>query len=620
MPTYRETIGAPDPVTEYGKGVTVALVDTGVADVPDLEGRARPSTASARATASATAPSSPGIIAGNGTFTGVAPAATLLDVQVADEKGNTSLCKVLQGLEIASDERRRRRQPQPVHRQPPSPRVRSAVPRPRATVGQGVTVVVAAGNDGPDDGHRRIPGQRPRSSSLWVRWMRAPPQDRDDDSVAEFSSRGNQVYDGQARPGRTRRLAGLDCRPGQLARQRNPESHVGDGYMRGIGNLDVRCRGVAARWPRVLSANPDSPPNGVKALLTATAYSTAPETTAAGAGALDLGDALDVAEGCRTAIRGTQQSPDADAGEWGPNEDDAEAWADVRRRLGGRRLRGRQGGMGGLSWQTQQWAHAHGRSPSSPAASVRMRRSSRPARGQHAPGPRRSGWRAPGRPLLVRPLLDLRRVAGALLGRPLLERTVLGRTVLARRTSGWRGLDRSVLERHDPGQARSVGVHDRWAARVVGSRGLGATVLGRPFLGHGLVGRKVMESDQLICLTDCGTARSGPDPQPGRAVSTYTQQSPPVHREVAGVCALGAASALAALVLSMTRWSECGNLDPRPTRLWELRPWLVAFTTVGRWPTSGFATAGRIEELTFFEVVLAAAILLLSPTGPPSRP
>ena len=35
LPTYRETIGAPSGL-DVGKGVTVALVDTGVADVPDL--------------------------------------------------------------------------------------------------------------------------------------------------------------------------------------------------------------------------------------------------------------------------------------------------------------------------------------------------------------------------------------------------------------------------------------------------------------------------------------------------------------------------------------------------------------------------------------------------------
>ena len=39
-------------------------------------------------------------------FQGVAPAATLLDVKVADKSGSTSLCKVLQGLEIAIATRR----------------------------------------------------------------------------------------------------------------------------------------------------------------------------------------------------------------------------------------------------------------------------------------------------------------------------------------------------------------------------------------------------------------------------------------------------------------------------------------------------------------------------------
>ena len=97
-------------------------------------------------------------------------------------------------------------------------------------------------------------------------------------------------------------------------------------------------------------------------------------------------------------------------------------------------------------------------------------------------------------------------------------------------------------------------------------------------------------------------------------MSTYTQQSPPVHRVVAGVCALGVASTLAALVLSMTRWSAYGNLKPDLLDPWQIAALAVAFTTVGQMAYVRVRHGGTDEELNFFEVALAAAILLLSPT------
>ena len=98
-PTYRETIGVPEG-SPLGAGVTVALIDTGVAaqadgladnvehlNVSDGE----PGDGLGHGTFLA------GLIAGRGKYQGVAPGARILDVQVADEKGATSLWKVLEG-------------------------------------------------------------------------------------------------------------------------------------------------------------------------------------------------------------------------------------------------------------------------------------------------------------------------------------------------------------------------------------------------------------------------------------------------------------------------------------------------------------------------------------------
>ena len=69
-------------------------------------------------------------------FNGVAPGATMLDVQVADEEGTTSLSKVLAGLDEVGTARCGRREHQPVHGQPSAPVVRSTCPRPGAPLVQ----------------------------------------------------------------------------------------------------------------------------------------------------------------------------------------------------------------------------------------------------------------------------------------------------------------------------------------------------------------------------------------------------------------------------------------------------------------------------------------------------
>ncbi len=92
-PTFRQTVGATGGV-DVGATVKVALLDTGVADVPDLghvrhlaiPGLDEATDGLGHGTFLA------GIIGGRGEgFLGVAPGATLVDVKVADEHGNTSL-------------------------------------------------------------------------------------------------------------------------------------------------------------------------------------------------------------------------------------------------------------------------------------------------------------------------------------------------------------------------------------------------------------------------------------------------------------------------------------------------------------------------------------------------
>ena len=321
--------------------------------------------------------------------------------------------------------------------------------------------------------------------------------------------------------------------------------------------------------------------------------------TGAGSGALDLGAALgapDAAE-CRSTAgppRSTPASGDPTRttprrGLTSPTPGSQETSRPRRRH--GRRSVGRP----------SSGHHAHGCSQCSLARWVRIEAEFN-ARSWAARvlGIRCVAGAFLGGQVLGRTLLGVRRVAGPFLGGPVLGagRLAPGPLAPGRQTNGWHApgpLGRGALA---PGHARSLGSTPVLGSTLVGRRGLGSAFLGSTFVGHGLVGYEFMEYDQLICLTDCGAASSGPAPQPGRAVSTYTQQSPPVRRVVAGVCALGVASTLAALVLSMTRWSEYGNLTTDLLDPWRLRPWLWPSPPLGRWRTSGFAMVGRMRNST----------------------
>jgi serine protease AprX len=323
-PTYRDTIGLA-PGEDYGKDVTVALIDTGVSgeavgldqvkhvnvsDGPDGDGLGHGTFLA-------------GLIGGRGTFPGVAPQATILDVQVADSKGNTSLWKVLEGLDVAG---KSGAQVVNLSLSTDSPLPPSFDPLSRtleALWEQGVTVVVAAGNDGPGWGTVGSPGNTPTVITVGALDEKATPE-TNDDSVAEFSSRGS-VYDAM-KPDLVAPGVSLvsTAAPGSIAVKRNKGSLVGGGYMRGSGT-SMSAAVVSGAVAALLSQNDSGlSPDAVKAHLQATAHSPKrlKKTDGAGAGALDLGEALDSPVD-REAIQG---EPTLISNPYGPDEADAKAW------------------------------------------------------------------------------------------------------------------------------------------------------------------------------------------------------------------------------------------------------------------------------------------------------
>lgn len=156
-----------------GDGICVAVLDTGIARHPDLQGRTvgfkdftgssvKPHDDSGHGTHVA------GILAGNGTasnglYAGMAPGADLLIGKVLDREGNGNVDHVLNGVEwILSEQTRRgiRIVNISVGTQPDlgAPQKRMFLDAVEDMWDSGLVVVVSAGNYGPGEGTVAVPG------------------------------------------------------------------------------------------------------------------------------------------------------------------------------------------------------------------------------------------------------------------------------------------------------------------------------------------------------------------------------------------------------------------------------------------------------------------------------
>jgi serine protease AprX len=295
--TVRGTINAPTGAgAPAGAGVTVAVVDTGVADLPQFEGRLRHVNVTGEGEGDEFGHGTfvAGLVAGGGLHPGVAPAAKLLDIRVADKNGRTSLLTVLAGLEAAADANvdvlnlsLSSGSPLPYQVDPLSQALESLWRN-------GVTVVVPSGNDGPDSGTVTAPGSDPVLLTVGGLDENGTPA-HDDDTVAEWSGRGpapqSVAKPDLVAPGS--HLVSLRA-PGSHVDRANPNSRIGTDYFRGSGtSFSTAVTSGAAAVLLSDAANTDLTPGQVKARLTGTAYPTVPGgSDAAGAGGLDLTAAL----------------------------------------------------------------------------------------------------------------------------------------------------------------------------------------------------------------------------------------------------------------------------------------------------------------------------------------
>jgi serine protease AprX len=270
---------------DAGRGVAVAVLDTGIAAAGDLAGRvvARADLSGEGSFTDAYGHGTfmAGLIAGDGRGggpAGAAPGADLVDLKVAGADGSTTLAQVLLAMQLA-DSARERLDIRVLNislgapaEDPATAPLTEAVERLWA---DGITVVAAAGNGG---GGVAAPGLDPYVVTVGALDPTAAGQ------APAWSGRGP---DFAGRPKPDVLAPGVDVvglrAPGSTVDLANPAARLGDAYFRGSGTSMSTAR-VAGAAAAVAAAHPDWGPDEVKAALAASA--------ATPGGALDLDAAL----------------------------------------------------------------------------------------------------------------------------------------------------------------------------------------------------------------------------------------------------------------------------------------------------------------------------------------
>ena len=301
---HREAIGSAaanaDGLT--GAGTTVAVIDSGIADVPAFDGRIRPvegSDGSTQACVNLSSESGCADSFGHGTFVAgmvhsVAPEADLLSLKLSGRDGKSTVSRVLAALQWVIANRSAhgidvvnlslRSDSSFSYRLDP---LNLAVEQVWAN---GITVVVAAGNQGPGAGTIAKPGDDP-----WVITVGASDDHgtaaTDDDTVVGFSSQGPTFADGLAKPDVVAPGKSVHSvrSPGSEADLRYP-SFVDDDTRLGSGTSFAAPQ-VAGAAALLLQADPTASNDRIKFALmhTATALGT---PMSAGRGTIDVQAAL----------------------------------------------------------------------------------------------------------------------------------------------------------------------------------------------------------------------------------------------------------------------------------------------------------------------------------------
>jgi serine protease AprX len=270
-----------DAQGDTGHGVTVAVLDTGIDDLPDFAGRLIGGV-------DLTGQGDPfddeyghgtfvaGLIAGNGAssageYSGEAPGADLVSIKVAGANGRTDLAAVILGVQWAvlnrlADNIRVLNMSlgfQPFESTAINP-LDQAV---GAAWDSGITVVVSAGNAGPENGTILSPGDDPLVITVGALDDMAQPNVADDE-MTNFSSVGPTSPDGWVKPDLVtsgRSVVSLAA-PDSTVYDDYPAARIGAGNFVGSGtsfSAAIASGAVAL----ALADHPNYTPDQLKAVL-----------------------------------------------------------------------------------------------------------------------------------------------------------------------------------------------------------------------------------------------------------------------------------------------------------------------------------------------------------------
>jgi serine protease AprX len=291
-----------------GDGVTVAILDTGVSQVPDLEDRVlarvdlTPDQDGFDRYGHGTHMA--GIIAGNGPgsdddrWDGVAPQADLVSVKVAGADGSTDVSVVIAGLQWVL-----------AHKSEYGIRILNLAFGTDSRQGYrldplnyaveqvwfgGILVVASSGNRGPTGGTINKPGDDPFVLTVGAVDIKGTG-DRGDDIIAPFSSWGptpdGYIKPDIAAPGVT---IVASRAVGSTIDLQHPEARVEDAYFKGTGTSQAAAivSGVAAL---MFQANPSLTPDEAKTAIMRGAARSSTYRSGGGAGMIDASAAIQLA-------------------------------------------------------------------------------------------------------------------------------------------------------------------------------------------------------------------------------------------------------------------------------------------------------------------------------------
>ena len=272
---------------DTGQGVGVAVIDTGVSPMPDLAGRVvyGPDLSGEGSTIDTYGHGTvmAGIIAGNGAdsatapggaHTGVAPKATVIAVKTAGANGAVDVSTVLQAMHwVSAYASQFNIRVLNLSWGTPSTQNPSVDPLDYAVERlwqQGIVVVVAAGNTGPNAGTITKPGDDPTVLTVGA-YDDKQNTDPSDDSLSSWSSRGptaqGLVKPDIVAPGR---YIIAQRSYGSTIEQTYPKALYAPSYIRGSGTSEAAAvtSGLVAL---LLQAHPTWTPDQVKNALKTTA-------------------------------------------------------------------------------------------------------------------------------------------------------------------------------------------------------------------------------------------------------------------------------------------------------------------------------------------------------------